>query len=356
MNIFLPKMELNRFIFAAPAPSYTIDDMPSLILIPRVHPPPPEATPKIPQNELSHRRIRSHEIRLDSLSNSQSTASISYSSQLKSKKKTPTYNDKGVLPALYLRYSMGSNKILLFFHANAEDLGMISTALSQLSQYLKINVLAAEYPGYGVYKGSPTSAILYEDASIIYEYTTNILGFKGKDILVAGRSIGSGPACFLASDKEVSSLILISPFKSLKAVVKSSFGRIAAFFVAERFKNIELLSKMKCPILFIHGRKDKMVPIEHSFEMAHVCKETGKKHEVAINEEMGHNDISTLQDLCLPIIKFLKKMEIEIKNDVKYIKNMPEETAWKLKSGNLGANKRKNSLMKVLMEKSLKEV
>ena len=40
---------------------------------------------------------------------------------------------------------------MIFFHANAEDLGGINEILIQLKQALRINILAMEYPGYGIY-------------------------------------------------------------------------------------------------------------------------------------------------------------------------------------------------------------
>ena len=350
-------MEFNHFIFASPSSTYTIDDLPNLLLIPKQS---PSHIPLTPQTttltDYSHRRIRSHEIRLDDINNSQSSTYISYYPKLKEKKPNNIVNKSlkhDQIPCLYYRYCLGSNKLILYFHANAEDLGMISIIISQLSQYLKVNVLAVEYPGYGIYKGNPTSSLLYEDADIIYNYIEERLNYKPKDVFVMGRSIGSGPACYIAANKPIGGLILVSAFKSIKAVVKSAFGKLAAFFIAERFKNIELIKKIECPILFIHGKKDKMIPIEHCLDMAEVCKALGKKHEIQINEEMGHNNVSTLQDVCMPFVKFIKKFNIEIKNDVKYIKPLPEEIAWKY---NGIAEKRKNSLMKMLMEKTLKGV
>ena len=60
------------------------------------------------------------------------------------------------IPCLYLPYT-NSNKIIIYFHANAEDLGTSYAFLTHLRKQLKINILAVEYPGYGLYKGSPNS-------------------------------------------------------------------------------------------------------------------------------------------------------------------------------------------------------
>lgn len=66
--------------------------------------------------------------------------------------------------------------------------------------------------------------------------------------------MGSGPACELASNfPQISALILISPYTSLKAATKTYLGSLAAMFVRERFENIAAITKVRCPTLIIHG-------------------------------------------------------------------------------------------------------
>jgi len=50
-----------------------------------------------------------------------------------------------------LRYQPGSSKLLLYFHANAEDIIKAREFLSYIRDLLRINVLAIEYPGYSFY-------------------------------------------------------------------------------------------------------------------------------------------------------------------------------------------------------------
>ena len=76
--------------------------------------------------------------------------------------------------------------------------------------------------------------------------------------------MGSGPACYLASQYQVSSLILLSPYTSLKDVVVSLIGKIPAMLVKERFQNSEAIKIAKCPVLIIHGQSDPLIPWTHS--------------------------------------------------------------------------------------------
>jgi len=48
-------------------------------------------------------------------------------------------------------YPMGSSKVIVYFHANAEDIILSHELLDYLRVLLKMHVVAVEYPGYGLY-------------------------------------------------------------------------------------------------------------------------------------------------------------------------------------------------------------
>ena len=84
-----------------------------------------------------------------------------------------------------------------------------------------MHVIAVEYPGYGIYTGDSANADkIVSDADIVYKFLTKQLLWKEQDILVCGRSIGSGPACYISSNFKPACLILISPHTSIRGIVK----------------------------------------------------------------------------------------------------------------------------------------
>lgn len=85
------------------------------------------------------------------------------------------------------------------------------------------------------------------------------LGFKDKNILIFGRSIGSGPASYLASVRPCGGLILMSAFTSLRAVVGDLISNWAKGLIRERFNNLENIKKITCPVFLIHGQQDKLI-------------------------------------------------------------------------------------------------
>ena len=68
------------------------------------------------------------------------------------------------IPCLYLPYTQGSSKLLIYFHGNAEDVGLACELLDYVRALLKVHVMAVEYPGYGIYDGSPDAEQIIEDA------------------------------------------------------------------------------------------------------------------------------------------------------------------------------------------------
>lgn len=178
------------------------------------------------------------------------------------------------IPCLYTECSKDPAKLLIYFHGIGEDLGRIYQELETLRTILKINVLAMEYPGYGLnwYKGIATEKLFQQDALSVLLYVLENTQINMDNILLFGRSMGTGVASFLAEyaatklNAPCQGLILKSPFRSLKQAVYSHV-KVAACFVQPMFNNEENTQKVRCPILMVHGTKDTLVKIEQSQAM-----------------------------------------------------------------------------------------
>ena len=86
--------------------------------------------------------------------------------------------------------------------------------------------MAVEYPNYGVYEdpdGASEEKIL-RDAELVYNFVRDVAKLKEKDIIVMGRSLGSGPSTHLAAKYDPRSLVLMSPYTSIKCVAKGKVG------------------------------------------------------------------------------------------------------------------------------------
>lgn len=45
---------------------------------------------------------------------------------------------KGVIPCVYLPYALGSSKLLVYFHGNAEDIGLATELLDYIRTLLRV--------------------------------------------------------------------------------------------------------------------------------------------------------------------------------------------------------------------------
>lgn len=141
---------------------------------------------------------------------------------------TANYSDSNCdyVPCLFLPCLKGSNKLIIFFHGNAEDLGISYEMLDHMRTALRINLMAVEYPGYGIYE-DPEGASeekIFRDAELVYNFVQCMSNVSEKDIILLGRSLGSGPTTYLAANHEPGGLILMSPYTSIKSVATGKVG------------------------------------------------------------------------------------------------------------------------------------
>lgn len=171
----------------------------------------------------------------------------------------------------------------------------------------KANIISIEYPGYGIYEGESNAKTILEDAEIVFDFLTHEIGIHPHNIFVFGRSIGSGPATHIAAHRNPGMLILMSAYTTIKEAVKDIAGTWATIFVAERFKNVEEIEKVKCPTFLVHGKKDKLIPYEHTKKLFSKCKCLAAMN---LSDTMTHNDFSLSNDIIRPLRKFFRQLEI----------------------------------------------
>ena len=56
------------------------------------------------------------------------------------------------IPCLYLPNEGGAKKLVIYFHGNAEDIGLAYELLYRFGREMNMHILALEYPSYGLYK------------------------------------------------------------------------------------------------------------------------------------------------------------------------------------------------------------
>jgi fermentation-respiration switch protein FrsA (DUF1100 family) len=155
-----------------------------------------------------------------------------------------------------------SPTVLLWFHGNAENIGMGFDHLAMLSR-LGVNVMELDYRGYGKSEGSPNEAGVYRDADAAYLYLTAARNFSPKNIYLYGHSLGGAVATDLASRRECGGLIVESSFTSVPDMARHVYRvPIARYLPRSRFDSVTKIARVQAPVLVIHGTRDAVVPFE----------------------------------------------------------------------------------------------
>lgn len=176
------------------------------------------------------------------------------------------------IPCLWLPAEKAAT-VVLYFHANAEDLGMSFLAMKHMRDQLQVNVMAVEYPGYGLLRDiRATEEGIYCAARTAFRFLVDVVKVEYPRIVILGRSLGSGPAVHLASQYPIGGLILVNAFTTLRAAVRGLAGDFLAWLFPDSFNNERLISNVSCATLFIHGSLDRLVPAEHSVRLFKKCR------------------------------------------------------------------------------------
>mmetsp|Transcript_11851 Transcript_11851/g.28319 ORF Transcript_11851/g.28319 Transcript_11851/m.28319 type:complete len:481 (+) Transcript_11851:221-1663(+) len=182
--------------------------------------------------------------------------------------------------------------LLIYCHANGEDIGILYEAGHWLCDTLGVHVLIPEYPGYGCAPGSPNELSVNRNVETAYDFAVNAMHWDPARIILFGRSIGTGPAIKLASENEVGGLVLVSPYTSVKDMVRTHAGIVTSWLTAEltnMFPNIDMMPAVACPSLIVHGAKDKVIPSEQALRL-HAASSVAAKRLIIL-EGIGHHGI-----------------------------------------------------------------
>ena len=203
------------------------------------------------------------------------------------------------LDGWWLRGKNESRPVFIYFGGNAEDVLQSADELYTLSFG---SVLAVNYRGYGRSTGEPSQTALYEDALRIYDYAIEH-GASPQEIVLIGRSLGSGVATMLAANRDVAAVVLVTPFDSLAAVAAGHYPLFPVKLILQHpFASDQWALKLRAPVLILAAELDQIVPPSHARKLFDQWAGPKQFH---LLEGVGHNDIAANRQYYLLMHSFI---------------------------------------------------
>jgi fermentation-respiration switch protein FrsA (DUF1100 family) len=199
----------------------------------------------------------------------------------------------GFVHAWWILAATLSGNVILAFHGNGYVLeDMAGTEAASLHE-IGANLMLVDYRGYGSSSPlSPNELTVNEDAEATLNYLLERRGIPIGSVFVLGRSIGSGPATYLAVKHQgLAGLILESPFSSIDDAAAGSWVfRIypLGLMLRTHFDNLSRIASVRAPLLIVSGTVDTLTPTwmaENIFARAHQPK------QLYLVPDAGHNDL-----------------------------------------------------------------
>ena len=147
---------------------------------------------------------------------------------------------------------------LLYFHGNGNALTYRSGRMASF-QAEGYGVLMIAYRGYSGSTGGPTQENIVADARFAYD-TLISDGLKPEDIVIYGESLGTNVATQTAIVRPARALILEAPFTSMvDAWIQFVPYLPVSLLMRDRFDTRAVINRVRMPILFMHGERDRLV-------------------------------------------------------------------------------------------------
>jgi uncharacterized protein len=208
----------------------------------------------------------------------------------------PVFNSTGKAERIHgwwIKANQPESKVLLYLHGNGFNIGA-NIAQAKIFQQMGFSVLLIDYRGYGRSEGSfPSEVQVYQDAATAWNYLVKDKKIPPSQILIYGHSLGGAIAIDLAAKyPDAAGLIVESTFTSIIQVIdyRNTFWMFPVdLILTQGFESIDKVSKLKMPILFIHGTADSTIPAFMSEQLYNAAPEP---KQLILIDGAGHNNVA----------------------------------------------------------------
>ena len=165
-----------------------------------------------------------------------------------------TFRSGDTLLQLTVRPHAGPGAVL-YFGGNGEDVS--SSVAPLMAAFPGREIVMLHYRGYGGSAGEPTEADIALDAQGLFDE----VHARHPDVVVIGRSLGSGVAARLASVRPVARLVLVTPYDSIVGIAQRQFPIFpVSWLLIDKYETWRYVPKITAPVLILRAEHDELIP------------------------------------------------------------------------------------------------
>lgn len=180
----------------------------------------------------------------------------------------------------------GKSQAIIYFGGNAEAIEVNISPFQRM--FSNHTIYMPNYRGYGGSSGEPNENALFSDALQLYEK----LKPEYTSISVIGRSLGSGVATYLAANRSVERLVLITPYDSIVNVAQQAYPLMpVSMLLHDRFESVKNVASITADTLIIIAERDELIPRKSSDALAAAFSPT--QLSVVVIAGQGHNTLAS---------------------------------------------------------------
>jgi uncharacterized protein len=178
---------------------------------------------------------------------------------------------------------------LIYFGGNAEDVSLDMPEF--LSGFPDTAIYLLHYRGYGGSTGKPSEKGLVRDGLALFD----LVHAQHRNVVLVGRSLGSGVAVQVASLRPIARLVLVTPFDSLAEVAAQHYPFLpVSWLMRDRYESSRYAPQIAAPTLILAAENDKIIPRSSTERLVTRFKSGVARYLVIPG--VGHNTISESPD------------------------------------------------------------
>jgi len=192
------------------------------------------------------------------------------------------------------------SRAIIYFGGNAEGVEVNISLYKDL--FPEYTVYLVNYRGYGGSSGHPSEKAIFSDALHLYDHIKE----QHSSVALIGRSLGSGVATYLAANRKIERMVLVTPYDSIVNVAQHTYTMLpVSWLLQDRYDSAAVAAKVSAATLLIMAEHDEMIPRSSSETLAAAFPADIISTSVIADHD--HNSLSTDPEYNKILVNFINR-------------------------------------------------